>query len=105
MTDYVLEAAYHLLVFVSLFCSVGGKLNAAFTVLMKWNFSANEFVNLTKCEGKRAFLHFTVMDKYLDGLRSMRLYRQANTLPTTSGSHQFTLVYFYFLISITQIFN
>ncbi|KAK6108126.1 RhoGAP domain family protein [Brugia pahangi] len=31
------------------------------------------------------------MDKYLDGLRSMRLYRQANTLPTTSGSQQFTL--------------
>ncbi|VDK74727.1 unnamed protein product [Litomosoides sigmodontis] len=31
------------------------------------------------------------MDKYLDGLRSMRLYRQANILPTTSGSHQFTL--------------
>ncbi|VBB28467.1 unnamed protein product [Acanthocheilonema viteae] len=31
------------------------------------------------------------MDKYLDGLRSMRLYRQANTLPATSGPHQFTL--------------
>uniref|UniRef100_A0AAF5PU93 Rho-GAP domain-containing protein n=1 Tax=Wuchereria bancrofti TaxID=6293 RepID=A0AAF5PU93_WUCBA len=31
------------------------------------------------------------MDKYLDGLRSMRLYRQANTLPTTSGPQQFTL--------------
>uniref|UniRef100_A0A8R1TXP3 Rho-GAP domain-containing protein n=1 Tax=Onchocerca volvulus TaxID=6282 RepID=A0A8R1TXP3_ONCVO len=31
------------------------------------------------------------MDKYLDGLRSMRLYRQANTLPTISGQYQFTL--------------
>ncbi|CAG9538435.1 unnamed protein product [Cercopithifilaria johnstoni] len=31
------------------------------------------------------------MDKYLDGLRSMRLYRQANTLPTTSSPHHFTL--------------
>uniref|UniRef100_A0A1I7VES4 Rho-GAP domain-containing protein n=1 Tax=Loa loa TaxID=7209 RepID=A0A1I7VES4_LOALO len=31
------------------------------------------------------------MDKYLDGLRSMRLYRQANILPATSGPHQFTL--------------
>ncbi|MCP9264819.1 hypothetical protein DINM_022978 [Dirofilaria immitis] len=38
-----------------------------------------------------AVLHIIFMDKYLDGLRSMRLYRQANSLPTTSGSYQFTL--------------
>ncbi|VDN05909.1 unnamed protein product [Thelazia callipaeda] len=31
------------------------------------------------------------MDKYLDGLRSMRLYRQANTSLTTMGTLQFTL--------------
>ncbi|VDN22173.1 unnamed protein product [Gongylonema pulchrum] len=31
------------------------------------------------------------MDNYLDGLRSMRLYRQANLLPTTSSSQHFTL--------------
>lgn len=59
-----------------------------------------KFVDLARCKKKSsnsiwgnrtAVVHITVMDKYLDGLRSMRLYRQANTLPTTSGPQQFTL--------------
>ncbi|KAM3717259.1 Rho GTPase-activating protein 11A [Dirofilaria immitis] len=50
-----------------------------------------DFIWTTEIFSGTNFLHIIFMDKYLDGLRSMRLYRQANSLPTTSGSYQFTL--------------